>query len=288
MGVLKKLTRKLKQWVRASGDSNVVSDSPTDHPTTLTLEQLQASLPDATDAQRKRIHQVQTHTMTSPERILSLIQSVEYLQQADIPGDIVECGVWRGGSMAAAALTLKQVDPNPVRQLILYDTFSGMSAPSPQDVDCWGTTASEQLARENPEDPRSVWCVSQLDEVKHLMGLTGYDSTHVHYRIGKVEDTLFDQPLPDKIALLRLDTDWYESTRIELEQLYPRLVPGGVLIIDDYGHWQGCRRAVDEYFTEQRIPLLLHRIDYTGRIGVKPLTPSAQPNAQPSPATEAA
>jgi O-methyltransferase len=85
---------------------------------------------------------------------------------------------------------------------------------------------------------------------------------------GRVEETLaFD--LPDQIALLRLDTDWYESTKVSLEQLYPRLVPGGVLIIDDYGHWQGCRKAVDDYFYKTDQKILLQRIDYTGRIGIK-------------------
>jgi len=75
--------------------------------------------------------------------------------------------------------------------------------------------------------------------------------------------------MPGKIALLRLDTDWYESTAHELKHLYPLLVPGGVIIIDDYGHWEGARKAVDEYITAEKLPLLLNRIDYTGRIGIK-------------------
>jgi hypothetical protein len=75
--------------------------------------------------------------------------------------------------------------------------------------------------------------------------------------------------LPEQIAVLRLDTDFYESTRHELRHLYPRLVHGGVLIIDDYGHWAGARKAVDEYIAEEGIRLLLNRIDYTGRIAIK-------------------
>ena len=74
--------------------------------------------------------------------------------------------------------------------------------------------------------------------------------------------------MPERIALLRIDTDWYESTRHELVHLYPRLSPGGVLIIDDYGHWQGARKAVDEYF---QAGLFLNHIDYTGRLAIKPL-----------------
>ena len=86
---------------------------------------------------------------------------------------------------------------------------------------------------------------------------------------GKVEDTLPGHA-PDHIAVLRLDTDWYASTKHEMEHLYPRLARGGVLIIDDYGHWAGSRQAVDEYLAEHGIHLLLNRTDYTGRMALKP------------------
>jgi hypothetical protein len=97
---------------------------------------------------------------------------------------------------------------------------------------------------------------------------TGYPPEKVHFVKGMVEDTIPEQS-PDGIALLRLDTDWYQSTKLELLHLYPRLANQGVLIIDDYGHWQGARRAVDEFISELRDPILLHRIDYTGRIAIK-------------------
>jgi hypothetical protein len=100
------------------------------------------------------------------------------------------------------------------------------------------------------------------------MQSTGYDARHIAYVKGKVEETL-PQDAPDQIALLRLDTDWYESTYHELVHLYPRLAVGGVLIIDDYGHWQGARRAVDQYISENKLKLLLNRVDYTARICVK-------------------
>ena len=104
---------------------------------------------------------------------------------------------------------------------------------------------------------------------------TGYPDHRCHFVVGKVEETLVDSR-PKQIALLRLDTDWYESTRCELEYLFPLLSPGGVLIIDDYGHWEGCRRAVDEYFQKNRITMLLNRIDYTGRIGVNVQLPAME------------
>ncbi len=97
---------------------------------------------------------------------------------------------------------------------------------------------------------------------------SGYPAERVHVVRGRVEETL-PEAAPEHIAVLRLDTDWYISTRHELQHLYPRLVDGGVLIIDDYGHWQGARRAVDEYFRDEAPPLLLNRIDYTGRVAVK-------------------
>jgi O-methyltransferase len=105
--------------------------------------------------------------------------------------------------------------------------------------------------------------------VRQAVLSTGYDAARLHFVKGKVEDTL-PAEAPPQICLLRLDTDWYESTRHELRHLYPRLARGGVLIIDDYGHWQGARQATDEYLAEQRIPLLLNRIDYGARIALKP------------------
>jgi hypothetical protein len=97
---------------------------------------------------------------------------------------------------------------------------------------------------------------------------TGYDSEKVFFVKGKVEETL-PAHAPDRISLLRLDTDWYESTYHELTHLYPRLTVGGVLIIDDYGHWAGARRAVDDFIGKNKLRLLLNRVDYTGRICVK-------------------
>jgi hypothetical protein len=97
----------------------------------------------------------------------------------------------------------------------------------------------------------------------------------VHFIEAPVEESL-PAHAPEQIALLRLDTDWYASTRHELEHLYPRLVPGGVLIIDDYGHWEGARRAADEYFGKIGEHLLLNRLDYAARIAVKPGGPAAR------------
>ncbi|TWT82871.1 Demethyldecarbamoylnovobiocin O-methyltransferase [Planctomycetes bacterium CA13] len=209
---------------------------------------------------------VKDYTMTSVDRLHGLCEAVRYMTSVGIQGDIVECGVWRGGSMMAVAKMLNQFGDTD-RHLHLFDTFSGMSAPTSEDIAVDGQTAETLLDTESKDDPTSVWCVSSLDEVKSHMKQTGYDESRIHYHKGMVEDTI-PAGAPDKIALLRLDTDWYESTRHEMEHLFPRLADGGVLIVDDYGHWEGARRAVDEYFAEHQIGMMLHRLDYTGRIGI--------------------
>jgi hypothetical protein len=206
--------------------------------------------------------------MTSPERVVSLTRAVEYIVRHSIGGDVVECGVWRGGSMMAAARTLLRLGETS-RTLHLFDTFDGMPPPTEYDyAPKYGKSASEILAAEDKATSRA-WAVAALDLVKVNVRSTGYPDHLTKYVPGRVEDTL-PAHAPDRIALLRLDTDWYESTRHELIHLYPRLVSGGVLIIDDYGHWEGAAKAVDEYIASQGLQLLLCRIDYTARIAVKP------------------
>jgi hypothetical protein len=146
------------------------------------------------------------------------------------------------------------------RDLVLFDTFVGMTAPSSKDVDFMGRRAEAVL-------DEARYAASQA-EAEAAVFSTGYDPAHLHFVRGRVEETI-PAYAPETIALLRLDTDWYESTRHELIHLFPRLAHGGVLIVDDYGHWQGARQALDEYLAEQQVCLFLHRIDYTGRIGVK-------------------
>lgn len=203
-------------------------------------------------------------TMTSIERMYAVWQSCRYLVAQQVPGAVVECGVWRGGSSLMAALTLIQAG-DTTRQLRLFDTFEGMTAPTVHDRTHSGTAATDRLRGfRKTAGARNDWAYAPLDDVKRTMTIADYP--HVEYIQGPVETTI-PGDAPEQIGLLRLDTDWYESTLHELTHLYPRLVPGGVLIIDDYGHWQGARQAVDEYFADD--PVLLQRIDYTGRLVVK-------------------
>lgn len=206
-------------------------------------------------------------TMTSPERMYAVHQAVRHVVRARVPGDIVECGVWRGGSSMLAALTLMEAGDGD-RELYLYDTFAGMSEPDERDVTVSGDSALPEW-RQAQRGELNEWCCAPLEEVERNLRSTGIDPARLHFVEGRVEETI-PATAPERISVLRLDTDWYESTWHELTHLYPRLSPGGVLIVDDYGHWQGAREAVDRYFSEVAQPILLARTDYTGRIGVRP------------------
>jgi O-methyltransferase len=217
--------------------------------------------------ERDLVEEVKPFTMLSAERIIAFRDAVLYAEKYQIQGAIVECGVWRGGAMMAAAKTLRDVKSSS-RELHLFDTFEGMTKPSAVDRDNSGVKASKLMAHEDKMTSH-VWAIASLEDVKDNMMKTKYPSDRMHFIKGRVEDTIPDQA-PEKIAVLRLDTDWYESTRHELAHLIPRLSPNGVLIIDDYGHWQGSRKAVDEFIANFKKPILLARTDYTGRMAIVP------------------
>lgn len=209
-------------------------------------------------------------TMTSSERMYALYASVNYVLNNNIMGDFVECGVWRGGS---AMLVAKMLSNRNItnRKIYLYDTFEGMVEPTQNDVDLIGKSASVTFQEKTITKESSTWCLADLNDVQTNMKLTNFSEKNLVYIKGKVENTI-PQTVPDGcIALLRLDTDWYESTKHEMNYLFPKLENNGVLIIDDYGHWEGCKKAIDEYFLKNKINILLNRIDYTCRVGIKTL-----------------
>ncbi len=219
------------------------------------------------------IKAVRRHTLSSAQRVAALCDSVEYVSRHGIEGDFAECGVWKGGSMMAAALTLKRLGDTD-RDLYLYDTYSGMAEPTAEDTpspyDGYSPYKRWKRNKEKSgiDDGGSGWAAISVESVREAMLSTGYPADRIHLVKGLVEDTIPAQA-PERLAMLRLDTDWYASTKHELEQLYPRLSEGGVLIVDDYGHYEGARKAVDEYFDATGHRVLLNRIDYTGRIATK-------------------
>lgn len=230
------------------------------------------SLAAASPGDRRIIEHAIPYTMTGVPRLQALIDGVRYCVRRDIPGAFAECGVWRGGSVLAMITTLQDLGVND-RDVYLYDTFEGMTAPTKHDVSPVEPPALstwEDARRDAAKPWAELFHPERFNEpmVRDLLLSTGYPSQRLHLVRGPVERTLPEEA-PAQLALLRLDTDWYESTRHELHHLYPRLSEGGVLIIDDYGHWEGCKRAVDEYFDDSNPPPLLNRIDYTGRIAIK-------------------
>jgi len=205
------------------------------------------------------------YSMTRTEKQYALYLATRHVVQYDIPGSIVECGVWRGGSMHVVARTLLAIGDTS-RDLYLFDTFEGMTPPTDKDVTYGGTPVAE-LLRTQPRTAR-IWAIASLEDVQQGFEPIPYPREKIHYVKGPVESTLPAQA-PAEIAILRLDTDWYESTRHELVSLYERLASGGILIIDDYGTFRGSREAVDEFVEQTGARLLLLPIG-PGRIAVKP------------------
>jgi hypothetical protein len=214
-----------------------------------------------TPAQRAVIRDARPHTTTESEAIVALHDAVAYVVAAGIPGAFVECGVWKGGSLYVIARTLAELGVTD-RDVVGFDTFTGMPPATEVDVRYDGRLGTDTSSMNLKTPPT-------LEQVGELVLSTGYPAERLQLIPGRVEETI-PGGAPEEIALLRLDTDWYESTRHELVHLYPRLASGGILIIDDYGHWNGARQATDEYLAQLERPPFLTRIDYTVRLAIKP------------------
>lgn len=205
--------------------------------------------------------------IASPEVIVTLARATTYVLHNDIPGAFVECGVYRGGSTMAAMLTcVFQGISN--REFWLYDTFSGMPEPGDLDVYFDGRSAKDEWQQKMTSDGKSGWVASSLEETLANVTSTGYPSHLTRCIEGLVEETIPERT-PDQIAFLRLDTDFYSSTKHELEHLFPRVSRGGVVLIDDYGAFKGAAKAVDEYFEREGLRIFLNRVDGNVRLFVK-------------------
>src|SRR3954468_24824856 len=205
-------------------------------------------------ADRAIIERAFPYTMTGALRLEATVQAVRHCVRRGLPGDFAECGVWRGGSVLAMLLTLREMGIED-RDVWLFDTFEGMTQPTEADRSDYFPPATELWERTDGR-PWPEWFSSEVfneDLVRELIATAGYPADRIHFVKGPVEETI-PQAAPERLALLRLDTDWYESTRHELLHLSPRLCAGGVLILDDYGHWDGARKAVDEYFATEAEP----------------------------------
>lgn len=205
-------------------------------------------------------------TVCRKRKSILTIESCIQLEENKIEGDLIECGVYRGGQIMAMMMAMNNL--NSKRDIYLYDTFQGLPEPEEWEKSIKGKKAIQKYNKTKTGDGFSDWCRASIDEVKENLSLIPYDENHIHFVKGMVEDTLKDSS-HDKIALLRLDTDFYSSTKIELEVLFPKLVSGGVLIIDDYNYWSGSKKAVNEYFEKNNLKLKLKNRTGSGAFMIK-------------------
>lgn len=220
------------------------------------------NIPEIGEENKILINSIGDYSLTPLVRRWNLIKSLHYINQNKLEGDIVECGIWRGGNLFLAKKIQDLYYKNIKRTFYGYDTFEGMPEPSVYD--------GEKIVQiyKNFLKKGERWTEASLDDVENSIKKLFLSLDDFNLVKGKVEDTLINKKnLPSKISLLRLDTDFYESTKVELEILYPLLVQKGVLIIDDYGDFIGCRKAVDDYFFNKNV--LMISIDKSCRIIIK-------------------
>lgn len=208
------------------------------------------------------------YTMTTVPRLVNTLKSCKYVVENDISGDFVECGVWRGGNGILAKKLFERMGSD--KKVWMFDTFEGMTAPTQFDVVASNKSLAEVKYKKTKKDTHSEWAYASLEDVKRNCESSAVNLSSIKFVKGDVCKTLAKKSnLPKEISILRLDTDWYESTKAELESLYPILSKRGVLIVDDYGYWEGSRKAVDEYFEKRQYKPLFNVVDYTGRSAIK-------------------
>jgi len=222
---------------------------------------------DLTDQEKKILNYVLKNTliMGTIDNLAATILAVRYVCQNKIKGDFVECGVWRGGHGIAAALTFDLYKSK--NKVICFDTFLGMTKPTDDDSRIYNKVKAITKFNSSSRETHNEWCYASFEEVENNFLRAGVSKDNFQLIKGDVAETL---PIfkVDAISFLRLDTDWYESTKVELKYLWPLLSVNGLLVVDDYGHWQGSKKAVDEFF-QSNPTILFHATDYRTRSGIK-------------------
>ena len=214
------------------------------------------------------INLVSNYSMTPKIRIFNLLQSLRHIKHNKILGDYVECGVWKGGNIILFKKFIENEDLQSNKKIFAFDTFEGMTKPDENDYDLLSKINAKDLLEEDVEKKTNVWGICNLEEVKLNLKKNLKDIDNIYLIKGPVEETLnLKDYIPEKISLLRLDTDWYSSTKKELESLYDKVSSGGIIIIDDYGHWGGAKKAVDQFFKDKYV--WMHYVDYACRLIIK-------------------
>ncbi len=216
----------------------------------------------------KLISVVSKYSMTPKIRIYNLLQALRHIKQKNIDGDFVECGVWRGGNIILFKKFLENELKNSNKKIFAYDTYEGMNQPSEEDYNLTSKVSAKILLKKEKNKDSNIWGISKIEDVKKNISENVKNLDNINFIKGEVEQTLnSEKNLPLKISILRLDTDWYLSTKKELEVLYDRVSSGGIIIIDDYGHWNGSKKAVDEFFSNKYV--WMHYVDYACRLIIK-------------------
>jgi O-methyltransferase len=207
-------------------------------------------------------------TMCSYERLIATGLACKYVAERNIPGAFVECGVYRGGNSILASYIFSKM--NQSRELFLFDTFAGMTEPSILDKSPYISESAVELYNAGIEVGHNLWCYASLEDVVLEFGKYDIEVSNINFIKGDVRVTLGDlRNLPGEISVLRLDTDFYDSTLAEMNSLYPLIRAGGVLLVDDYGFWSGAQQAIEDYFDNVGSRPMLHMTDYTGRSAIK-------------------
>jgi len=199
------------------------------------------------------VHKVKGYTAVFVPRLVALYKLSDEVNRLSLPGDFVECGVYNGGSAAIMASFCEKTEPK--RNIWLFDSFEGL--PKPTEADGY----------EAP--PYEGWCHGDLEKVKRIFRKLSIPESRVHIVKGWFQDTFPTVEIP-QIAILHIDADWYESVKLCLEKFYDCVQPGGYIVLDDYGDWQGCKIAADEFIKSRALDVKLIQVDYTGFYFRKP------------------
>ncbi len=220
------------------------------------------------ESDKDLINLVSNYSMTPQIRIFNLLQSLRHLKHKNIEGDYVECGVWKGGNLILFKKFLENENQKEKKSIYAFDTFEGMTEPDKNDYDLSNHLDAIDLMKSDKNKSSNIWGVCSIENVKKNLSKNLKNLNGINLIKGPVEKTLtIKENIPDCISLLRLDTDWYSSTKKELEVLYEKVTPGGIIIIDDYGHWGGAKKAVDEFFKDKYV--WMHYVDYACRLIIK-------------------
>lgn len=193
------------------------------------------------------------------ETMLHTINSVEYIINNNIEGDFIEIGVYKGIMIIAILAKLLQLKIT-TKKIHLYDTFSGMTEPSNKDINPYNVYAKDIM--------HEIRCYSTLEDVKKNIDMLSYPKENIQFHVGDIRKCNISE-IPEKIAFLRLDTDFYDSTLFELENFEPNVLKGGVVTLDDYNWWKGCTDASNDYFKTITYPIQLHTLNPHGAWWIK-------------------